>query len=802
MSLTNPLPLKSRARQGLFETPIPAVLLAVLLAAVLLAMGGCAAEQAYSEGQALMASGQPVAALGKLEEANRLEPGSAEYRAGLLRAREQLIQQALNRADQALKAKKWDEADGAYRALLTQSQAQDRALEGLRQVERLRGRDAQLARVQNEIDQADWVAARADLVQLRQESPHDTELALLAQQIDQRTAEQERKSRSAGRLAAAYRQPINLEFRDAPLQTIFEVISRTAGLNFLFDKEVRVDQRASIYLRNSTVEAAVNWLLLTNQLEGRELDANTMLIYPAISTKQQEYQPMVVKSFYLANADAKRVGETLRTLLKSRNVVVDESLNMVILRDSPEAVRLAEKLVALHDVPAPEVMLDVEILEVKRGRLLDLGVAWPEQLGFAPLSSSSSSSGAITLNDLRNLNRSTIGVTGASASVSATAQDSDTNLLANPRIRVRNREKAKILIGDRVPTITTNVTSTGVSTESINYLDVGLKLDVEPTIYVDNEVAINIGLEVSSITKQQQTQSGALIYQIGARTAQTTLRLKDGENQILAGLINDEDRKTAKKLPGMGDLPLVGRLFGEQSKDHTKTEIVLSITPHILRNIRRPGAQEQEFDSGTENRLRPWPSNAGASNAAAANTPAGPSTGTSAGTSSGISTQAGAGGLPPGAGAALDKPIEAVPPEPPKLRLVWSGPAKVKAGEDFKVQLSLEGEHVPAEMPLVLEFDPSVLQPYLVSAADEFKALGSGAELTSRIDGSGQVSLQVKWPKEGSAQAGPLAVLSLRARQASAVMGSQLVVVKAAPVDSQGQALSVARPAPLSLQVQ
>lgn len=118
-----------------------------------------------------MASGQPVAALGKLEEANRLEPGSAEYRAGLLRAREQLIQQALNRADQALKAKKWDEADGAYRALLTQSQAQDRALEGLRQVERLRGRDAQLARVQNEIDQADWVAARADLVQLRQESP-------------------------------------------------------------------------------------------------------------------------------------------------------------------------------------------------------------------------------------------------------------------------------------------------------------------------------------------------------------------------------------------------------------------------------------------------------------------------------------------------------------------------------------------------------------------------------------------------------------------------------------------------------
>jgi general secretion pathway protein D len=140
-------------------------------------------------------------------------------------------------------------------------------------------------------------------------------------------------------LAAAFRKPITIEFRDTPLKTVFEVISRTSGLNFVFDKDLRADQKTTIFLRNSTIEAAINVLLLTNQLEQRVLDGNSILIYPSTPAKQKEYQALVVKTYYLANSDAKTVGTTLKTILKTRDIVVDEKLNMLMIRDSPEAIR-------------------------------------------------------------------------------------------------------------------------------------------------------------------------------------------------------------------------------------------------------------------------------------------------------------------------------------------------------------------------------------------------------------------------------------------------------------------------------
>jgi hypothetical protein len=148
----------------------------------------------------------------------------------------------------------------------------------------------------------------------------------------------------------------------------------------------------------------------------------------------------------------------------------------------------------------------------------------------------------------------------------ANQTDSDVSVLANPRIRARNREKAKILIGDRVPNITSTITATGFSSESVTYIDVGLKLDIEPTIYLDNEVAIKVTLEVSNIVDKITTKTGTVAYQIGTRTATSVLRLKDGENQLLAGLISDEDRRTASKLPFLGDIPLLGRLFGRAQR--------------------------------------------------------------------------------------------------------------------------------------------------------------------------------------------------------------------------------------------
>ncbi|MGZ5183288.1 MAG: type II secretion system protein GspD, partial [Ramlibacter sp.] len=360
-------------------------------------------------------------------------------------------------------------------------------------------------------------------------------------------------------------------------------------------------------LKNSTVESAVYYLLMTNQLERQVMDGNTILIYPNVAAKQQEYQEMTVKTFFLANAEAKTIANTLKTILKSRDVVIDEKLNLVILRDSPEAVKLATQLVQLQDVPEPEVVLDVEVLEVQRNRLLDLGVDLPTSLTFAPITTAAS--GPLTIDQLRGLGVRDIGVSGVSATIKARKTDGDANTLAAPRIRVRNKEKAKVVIGDKLPTITTTISSGvgGFASESVNYVDVGLTLNVEPTIYLNNEVAIRISLEASTLVDTIQTKTGTTAYRIGTRSAATMLQLKDGENQVLAGLIKNDERSSASHLPGLGDVPLIGRLFGSRQDTRDKTEVVLSITPHLVRNIQRPAASAAEFNAGTEASFRRRP---------------------------------------------------------------------------------------------------------------------------------------------------------------------------------------------------
>jgi len=175
-------------------------------------------------------------------------------------------------------------------------------------------------------------------------------------------------------------------------------------------------------------------------------------------------------------------------------------------------------------------------------------------------------------------------------------------VLANPRIRVKNKEKARVHIGDRVPVITTTAAATGgFVSESVNYLDVGLKLEVEPQIHLEDEVGIKVGLEVSNIAREIRTVgSNTLTYQIGTRNAATVLRLRDGETQILAGLISDEDRRSASRVPGLGDLPVIGRLFSQTRENITKTEIVLLITPRVVRTLARPEVRAIEFAAGTE----------------------------------------------------------------------------------------------------------------------------------------------------------------------------------------------------------
>ena len=574
---------------------------AAALAALLLA--GCAAQRAYQEGNALVAQEQVSAGLAKYREAVAADPGNPLYRAAFLRARDATATRLIEQAERDLAEGRAEEARAGYLRVLEVDPANERGRAGMRQVEADRRHSAMLDAATADVEKKDYEAARLKLSAILTERPGHERARLMLNEVNEKAV----TPTSETTLTAAFRKPISLEFREAPLRQIFEIIARHSGLNFVFDKDVRADQRTSIFLKNSTVEAAVHFLLVTNQLERQVMDGNTILIYPNVAVKLKEYQEMTVKTFYLANAEAKSIANTFKTILKSRDVVVDEKLNLVILRDSPEAIKLATQLVALQDVPEPEVMLDVEVLEIKRSRLMDLGVSWPGSLSFSPLIAAEG--GPISINELRGLNSDSIGVSGIGAVVNANKTDTDSNTLANPRIRVRNKEKAKVVIGDRVPNITTTV-STGVggfASQSITYVDVGLTLNVEPTIYLNNEVGIRISLEVSNLIDSMTTNDGSVAYRIGTRSAQTLLQLKDGENQVLAGLISSEDRTSGSKVPGVGSLPILGRLFGSTRDSNDKTEIVLSITPHLVRTIQRPPAGASEFSAGTEASFRRRP---------------------------------------------------------------------------------------------------------------------------------------------------------------------------------------------------
>ncbi|KAF1016129.1 MAG: Type II secretion system protein D [Stenotrophomonas maltophilia] len=583
----------------------PAARQGALALAVAALLAGCAARNALHEDQSLIAQHQTGAGLDKLQQAVKLAPDDARYRLAYINHRDKALAELMADASRAAAAGDGDAARAALQQVLALDPRNQPARTALADLDaQLRNRQL-LADVAQSMSEKRYEEARGTLNRILRTQPDNASARSMLQELDGRT----QHPQLSADLAQAYRQPITLEFRDAPLRQVFQVLAQRSGLNFVFDKDVRADSKVSLYLKNSTVEQALYFMLVSNQLERQVMDGNTLLIYPNLPAKVREYQETVVKTFFLNSADAKELAASIKTLLKSRDVVVDEKLNAVIVRDSPEAVQLAARLVALQDRPEPEVVLDVEVLEVSRSKELNLGINWPQSLSLTPLSTTGGSQ--VTVGDLTRLRRDTLslGSPGPTAVVHANALDGNANILANPRIRVRNREKAKILVGDKVPVITATVGG-GVgafASESVNYVDVGLTLNVEPTIYLNNDIGIKIALEVSSLGSATTTSNGSRVFQIGTRQASTLLQLHDGENQVLAGLINNQENEASSKVPGLGEFPLLGRLFGGTDSSGKRTEIVLSITPHLVRNIERPADISTEFLAGTEANYRKRP---------------------------------------------------------------------------------------------------------------------------------------------------------------------------------------------------
>jgi general secretion pathway protein D len=587
----------------------------LLVALVSALLAGCLSNPALDDSRRMMAAGQTDAAVLRLAEAARQDPDDSELRRVYHRQRELAAARLLAAADGARATGNGKEAEAIYRRVQRIDEHNPRAAAGLAGLaaESRRGalvKEGEAALAKNNVALAER-HARTVLV----EAPGHGAARALLQSVQDRQAQAEAKALAP---KAPPPKPISLEFRDAQLKTVFEALARSSGLNFVFDKDVKADTKVTIFIRNSSVDETVRLILATNQLESKQLNENSLLIYPKTAAKAKEHQEMVVRSFFLANAEAKQAQAMLKNVLKAKDMFIDEKIGLLVIKDTAEVVKLAERLIESLDLAEPEVMLDIEVLEISRSQLYEIGLDFPDQIGYGKITpdvvnqvldatgntiSKTTTFGGVLAPgylDLKNRSGLTTFTANPGLLLNLKSQGGDSNLLANPRIRVRNREKAKIHIGDKLPVFTTTSTANVGVAASVSYLDVGLKLDVEPVVHMDDEVAIKVGLEVSSVVKEVSGPSNSTAYQIGTRSAATTLRLKNGETQVLAGLISNEERNSANKLPGFGDLPLIGRLFASNRDSSSKTEIVLLITPRIVRSLAPPKASEPALAAGTE----------------------------------------------------------------------------------------------------------------------------------------------------------------------------------------------------------
>lgn len=385
------------------------------------------------------------------------------------------------------------------------------------------------------------------------------------------------------------RNPITLSFKDTKLKTAFEFIVKAYGVNVIFDDELK-EVPVNIYAQNVTFEQALSLMQRMTKTFYKIVGENTLLIASDTDEKRAQYEDYLIRVFNLKSIKAKVMNDILKGVLGLNNIILNEDMNTIIVRDTEERLKLAEDLVAINDRKPAEMILEVEILEVNRTKTELLGIDFGSQVSVAFPQFTGSFNRAISAGV----------ITLPSVVVNYFKSEVDAKTLANPKVRVVDNKSAKIHIGDRVPLRSSTIQdATGQTRTTYEYRDIGIKLQVEPDIQVDDSIDVKLSLEVSSLGANLGAKEDPA-YSIGTRNAETNMILKDGETAILGGLIRDEERKNHVKIPGLGDIPVVGTLFTQYDEQDTRTDVLLTITPRIVRSWDTATEIKRTFYSGTK----------------------------------------------------------------------------------------------------------------------------------------------------------------------------------------------------------
>ncbi|PLX92217.1 MAG: hypothetical protein C0621_09880 [Desulfuromonas sp.] len=587
---------------------------------LLLYLMGCSGQRAFYQAEELVQLGEYDQAVDLYFEAVAAKPKNREYAMKLHDARTKAAQNHALTARVLAAEGDFSSAKEEYQLALGFDPSFEIARQELSEVE-ANSRIADLLNEAEELYRARRLGPARDRAdQVLQMIPNQPQAKAIIDKV--------RQGRSlvmdGFELDVASEQPITLKFKNTSIQDAFNILSKLSGINFIFDEEIKSEDM-SVFLENATFPQALELMLRLNQLEKKVLNSKTIIVYPKTRDKEKQYRDQIIQTFYLSNIDAKKAVNLLRTMLQLRKVYVHEELNALVVRDTPDVIRLCQQMLEGADRADSEVTFDLELIEVNHADALSFGPKLSTYSfggGLGKMTSTTSDSGVVTTagkivssalspGDLTtNLVEGLDGLQSFYTLPTATFDFlktlTDAEVLANPRIRVKNKEKAKVHIGTREPVITVTINGDNRS-DNVQYVDVGVKLNVEPNIQLDDSIVTKLNLEVSSVSGRQTTESGTVALTITTTTAETGLTLRDGERTIIGGLVRDDKSNSRQTLPILGDLPLIGNLFTSHSKNKSKREILLSITPHIVKNINLPTPLEATIWSGGEDDLKVGP---------------------------------------------------------------------------------------------------------------------------------------------------------------------------------------------------
>jgi general secretion pathway protein D len=410
------------------------------------------------------------------------------------------------------------------------------------------------------------------------------------------------------------REPITLNFpRPKPVKEIYDAIGKAYGFNVLFDPKLK-DDRLAIELRDLTAERALEMVMQAAGHFYKVIDTNSIIIADDTPQNRREYEDLVIKTFFLSNADVKEIDKLLRSLIEARRLSVNEQLNAITLRDTADKVAIAEKLIRINDKAKAEVLIDVEILIMATSKNSNIGTAlstYSFNLGFNPdaiNTNPNAPSGSMGLDDFANITRSDWFINVPSIIINLAKSSGDAEVLAQPQLRISEGEKASLMIGDQVPIPVTSFNTSNtvggnvVPITSFQYRDVGIQIDVEPRVHHNHEITLDLKVEISNIGETIAVGDTEAIT-IGTRTITSVIRLKSGESSLLAGLIRRDKTSGVTKTPLLGDIPVLGRVFRNETVSDKHTDLVLTLTPQI---IRFPDIEEEDLAPvwvGTESRI-------------------------------------------------------------------------------------------------------------------------------------------------------------------------------------------------------